>query len=168
MENYCEFMISKKKGAKEFFFAVGLYVLALLISLFALPFKFIGPLVVVGSFYGAYFLSLNINKEFEYILTDTDLDVDLIIAKRKRKRLLSLEGKDINLVASVNDPRHNHVLNEQYTKTIDTKSYTNTREVYFLTYNKDGKNILYFEPNEKMLNMLKKQMPNKVFINQTF
>jgi len=157
-------MVSRKKSAKDYAFVAGLYVLAAVISFFALAVKYIGVFICAAAFYGAYYFSQNAFKEFEYILTGTDIDVDLIIAKSRRKRLLSLEGNEITLIAGVNDERHSHRQKEHYDKVIDAQSHYNNSEVYFVTFEKDGKGILYFEPSDKMLEMLKKQMPNKVFI----
>lgn len=93
MDNFHECLVQKKPSGSDNAKRIGLYALALVLSVLALYFLLvIFPLNVflaAGLFYGAYYLGGNFSVEYEYIITGDEMDIDKIIGRRKRKRLIT-------------------------------------------------------------------------------
>jgi len=146
-----------------------IYVAVVVISIPALIATFYIPVIkhipfifVVGILYLAYQLILSRSVEYEYAVTNAYVDIDKIIAKRKRKRLFSADCREFEIVAKVNSQHFNHNI-----KNIKNKIYAvsdmNSPDVYFFTADtKQGKTVVYFEPDSKILEALKTFIPRKV------
>lgn len=170
--NFNEYMIKRKKGAKEILLSILLYIAATLVSFFIFAFAFgrvnslggILLLAVVGAYYGAFWLSSRMNREFEYIITGDSVDVDVIMNAKTRKRLVSFSVDEIVVLASEKDNMHNAPLKESFDKTFDATSGSKEANVYFAVLDKNEKTLLRFEPTYRMLENLRKYSPSKVHI----
>lgn len=160
MDIFCEYMVKRKKGAKEIFITASVTFAAILITL--LLFGFLGQLSFVFicvTWYGAWWLISRNNVEFEYIVTTTILDIDKIIAKRSRKRILSVDLKEISSCSAVSDTLAENI------KVIDATPNGIEDGVYAIDFDKNGaRNRLLFKPNKKMLFEIKKASPSLVTI----
>ena len=167
-----EYMIQRKKGAKEILISVLLYFAATVISIFVLA-MFLGKagafggimmLAIVGIYYGAFKLSSRMNKEFEYIITGDSLDIDVIMNRTSRKRLISFSVEDLEILASEKDAMYNEALKESFPKVIDATTGRRDANIYFAVVEKKERTLLKFEPTYTMLTNLRKYSPSKVHI----
>ena len=162
MDTFIEKIVNKKRDFKDTLITVGI-ILAVLI---AVPFAFRIPLlnafIVVGLVYLAYYLITSRNLEYEYIVTNGDLDIDKIIARRKRKRIFSASCKDFDILAKVKS--NSYSLQVQSIKNrIEAVSSMDSDDVYFATLNYKGdRTVVFFEPDERMLNSFKSLIPRKI------
>ena len=128
MDIFMEYLIKRHKDTKDYILTVligaGATVLSvvMLCTMFILSLSMsssegtaqfssiittIGMLLVAGMWWGAVKLINLRSVEFEYILTNSELDVDKVIAKKGRKRVVSVDFKDIEIMANINDNDHN-------------------------------------------------------------
>lgn len=102
-----------------------------------------------------------LNVEWEYIFVDGQLDFDTISGGEKRKTRLRIDFNDVEIVAplashSLDAYRHYRVRNYSSLRK-DAKIY-----VVVVKIDNDGLCQIYFEPSEKMVQMMKAKSPRKV------
>ena len=106
----------------------------------------------------------NSSLEFDYTMTNKDLDFAVVRGKSSRKGLLSVDvGSQLEVVApSKSEPVQQWVGKRM--KTIDCTSHTGA-PYYCLIVRDDHENEtkVLFEPDEKLLDMLWRYQPRKVF-----
>lgn len=168
MDTFIEKIVARKKTSKDMMFNIGI-ILAGLILFFALQMvPFLSSfflLILVGVIYGAYQLIKSRNIEFEYVVTNGDLDIDKIIAQRKRKRIFSASCKEFDIVAKVKSSHYGHHV-ETIKNRFEAVSSMDSDNVFFATLNYKGeKTVVFFEPDERMLNNFKTFIPRKIFVN---
>lgn len=167
MDIFIEKLVKKQKNSQDTLFIIGV-VLATLIVLFVII-----PLIpVVSNFWFffvilfgflAYYLIRSRNIEFEYSLTNSDLDVDKIIDQKRRKHLLSVDCKSFEIMAKVNSNKFTGNI-KSIKNRIEAVSSMSSPDVYFAVFENGGtKTLLFFEPNEKMLEAISKYIPRKLF-----
>lgn len=158
MDIFCEYMVKKKKGAKEVLQTAGIIFAAILLTL--LFFVFLGEIsfwFICGTWYGAWWLITRTNIEFEYIVTYTILDIDKIMGKRSRKRILSIDLKEISSFSPADSTQPEGM------KIIDATPNGIENGVYAVDFDKNGTRMrLLFKPNKKMLAEIKKASPSLV------
>nr|WP_307991814.1 hypothetical protein [uncultured Niameybacter sp.] len=153
-------MSKKDKAQRTIIWTVSILVAVVLFI--ALPI-FMAPVLALGVAWLAMFLSSKLKKEHEYILTNNMVDIDVIYNKEKRKRVIELDLKEINVMASIKDERHQEEL-ARGQKVINASDGNGTKETYAIMCPKDGQVVkILITPNEDMLNLMYKQAPNKVF-----
>lgn len=111
MDFFNENLVQRRKTGKDVAIIIGIILLGIVLTcallLFLLGMPIVGQfflLLIAGVWFLAYRLISGRKVEFEYIVTNSDMDVDKIVAKRKRTRILSLNAKEIEVMAPVNDP----------------------------------------------------------------
>lgn len=174
MDYFCEYMIRRKKSGKDIAIIIGLILAGIILTIVLFPLMFyqlVGSfmlLAIVGVWYGAYILISGRNIEYEYTVTNGDLDVDSIAARRKRKRVISVKGKEIELLAPVMDEKFRREFeNVNITKVIDASTGVISENTYFAVFVKDAQRTkLLFEPSDKMLRIFKRFRPQAVFVNR--
>ena len=173
MDYYCEYMVKKKKSVRDAAAAVLIILLALISSYYVLGLgtamikrgipglpNLMLPLVAL-IWWGAVKLIKKSNVEFEYSVTGSDLDVDKITNKKNRKRILSVSLRTFEITAPLGD-----MFNEGYGKlpSIDAAASLSDAGTYFSVYRKNGeKYVLFYNPSEKMLDLIKKFHPDTTF-----
>lgn len=159
MDIFCEYMVKRKKGSREWAITVGTVVGALLLSmLFTVLLGSFAFVFICGVWFGAWWLITRLDTEYEYIVTSTILDVDKIMAKRSRKRILSLDLKEIEDCRPVSD-----MTDAAGIKLIDASPNGAEDGVYGIDFEKNGERTrLLLKPNKKMLTEMKKASPRLV------
>ncbi|MBQ7717786.1 MAG: hypothetical protein IJT38_00585 [Clostridia bacterium] len=174
-EDFCEFMVKRKKDAKDIIKIVLLILGGFLLTYLILTYGYmlirtyapvlislIIPLIALV-WYGVFKLAKKGNIEFEYALTSGDLDIDKIENKMRRRRLMSVHSRNIKLMAPVSDTEYND--NVKSLKTIDATSNSGDENVYFAVFDKDGqRQCLLFEPNQKIREVMHKYNPENIHI----
>lgn len=168
MDTFIEKIVTKRKSSVDFLKAAGIIVLglALIVLIFSINSTFIGSIalaLVAGVGYLVYILITSLNIEYEYIVTNGEIDIDKIISRRKRKRIFSANCKDFDIIAKVKSEHYNpNSLGAAHR--LEAVSSMDAEGVYFATLNyKGNKTVLFFEPNERMLDNFKTYIPRKVF-----
>ncbi|MCI9456293.1 MAG: hypothetical protein HFE44_04855 [Oscillospiraceae bacterium] len=161
---FVEYMVVKRNTSKEVLLRIGLFLAALVIAVLSFLFLFpigaggIGLLLVVGAFYGAYYLSSSMNKEFEYIVTNGEMDVDCIMARRKRKRLITVKCKDFDAIGPYDPAKHQ---GKNYkTRILACDSETSKNVWYCVVHHKTmGETLLVFNATARILEAFKMFIP---------
>ncbi len=171
MDTFIEYIVKKKKDTKDYIImaatVLGLIVLALAClifnrMLFGIPF-----ILLVFAVWGSYFIFTSRNIEYEYILTNSELDIDKIVARRSRKRVITINFKEIEVCAKTDNPNFKHNLDNKanVTRTEYLQGNMKSENVYFVDFTGgSGKTRVFFEPNERILNELKKINPRCINI----
>ncbi len=170
LDVFVEQLVRRENKPLEKFIRVALYAVCGLMAGFTLIFfvNFAGGtllplslLVAAGLLYLAYFVGGQLNIEFEYILTNGTFDVDAIINMRKRRRLISFECKNLESFAKY-DKNHDYRCNG-----VIFAANEDSENLYCMTVNtkSKGKALLVIEPNEKMIEGLKRSLPRQLWIN---
>ena len=160
--SYAEASAKKKKTAmaglvKGLLIALTVFLLGfgtVLFGLFGIVFAGLSALA-------CYFVFPYLNVEYEYVYCDGQIDFDKIMNGEKRKQLYRTDLDNAVVVC----PADSHELDGyKYNKAAerDYTSRENGRRVYAIVETAGEQNtILYFEPNEKMLGMIKQKVPRK-------
>ncbi len=151
MDTFFEQLIAMKKGGKSIALIILIWLVAFILAAVCLYFVFLLPIllvVAVGIFYGAYKLSMMLNIEYEYILTNGEIDIDKITAKNSRKRMITFACKDIQRIEKFNPaapPVINNAKMEIYCNTDDENAC-----FVLVDHSKRGKVIVVFAPDARM------------------
>lgn len=165
MDIFIEKIVARKKTGEDHFITAGLAIggIILILIILNLPFlQGIAPLFVLGVIYGIYYVAKSRNIEFEYAVTNGELDIDKIIAQRKRKRIFSSNCKEFEIVARTKSIHYNDEV-KRIAKRIEAVSTMESENVYFAVVSYEGqKTVVFFEPNQRMLDAFKMYIPRKV------
>ena len=124
--------------------------------------------LIVVYVYIFYVQVRRLNVEYEYTFSEGTLDVDIIYGKQKRKRLVSINCREMELMAWSKNPEHrekffDESVKKQYRAVFDPKA----GGVYRILFRENGEKVfLSFQPNEAFLDAIKKTRPSCVFLEQ--
>ncbi|MDR3552177.1 MAG: hypothetical protein P4L75_03545 [Clostridia bacterium] len=172
MDVFVEHMVTRKNSPidmlKMFLLTVAGVVLVFVIFLVMsqLPsFAFLFLLAIFGACWGWWHLMTSFRVEFEYTLTNGEMDVDKIVAQRKRKRLITVNLREIEIMAPMNGDHQRDFENHSLKTKIDASSSPQSPKAYFLIVNHDKQGLtrLIFEPDERILSGAKMVAARKVF-----
>lgn len=104
-------------------------------------------------------------REYEYIYTNGHLDVDVIFSRMSRKHLVSIDCRELQLLASAQEPRYQHLYQKKYTVEIHAGTGTIGEGTYIALAKKGEKTLkLVFDPNERLLAAIKKYSPHNTVL----
>ncbi|MCL1820414.1 MAG: DUF6106 family protein [Oscillospiraceae bacterium] len=156
---FIEHLVTRGRDIKARLLSMA-YITALLFVItvtFVVPIlSFLIPAAVIGGIWLVIILIRHLDIEFEYIITNGELDVDRISGKRRRKRLLTVDSRNFEIIAPDNESNFSPYAKAEFKQTIDASSNANPRWFAVGPSKMGGKLLLYFEPNEKMLDAFKK------------
>lgn len=101
------------------------------------------------------------NVEWEYVFVDGQIDFDTISGGEKRKTRLRIDLEEAEVVA----PQNSHALDAyRHYKVRDYSSLRKDARKYVavVKIGEEGLNQIYFEPSEKMIELMKTKAPRKV------
>ncbi len=173
MDIFSECMVKRKKKPSDYGFIalciVGILLVLLLSLFFAGAHKYIGLIalfVTAALIYVLYNMIISTNLEYEYAFTNGSFDVDKIIAKKRRKHIVTLNARNIELMAPISHNDFSRYYENKEIKKIAACSSKTDDGVYFILFDDNGKRtILLFNPNEEMLDGFKRLNPQKVFLS---
>ena len=150
MDAFCEQIIKAKRTVKDNLIVAATIFAALFLTLFAYLFcGVLGLLLIIGIWYGAWYIITYTNAEYEYIVTNSELDIDIIRAKRSRKHMLTVDVKTFTVCADVQSPLFH---NAAGLKTVNALSSDKDAKRYFAIFDDNGiKTCLIFSPNDSVL-----------------
>lgn len=106
------------------------------------------------------FLVKRSDYEYEYLFCQGELDFDRIMAKSARKRILTVNIKEMEVLAPAGSPE---LQRYQGLKVYDCSSNSGN-DVYVMVAKRNNQLVqVVFEPNEKMLDGIRFLAPRKVF-----
>ncbi len=126
----------------------------------------LAQLVVFGGL--AWFMYIykdRIKMEYEYTFTNSQLDFAQVFNNKKRKNLGTMNIKNLEACGLVSSGSFNRYINMQGIKR--TNWFLNREaELLYFYYQKDGqKRIIIIEPNEEMIALIKRNLPQGVWQN---
>ncbi len=163
MDTFFEQIVVIKKTAKDIALLGLIWLLALVISVFAFLFlSGLGLIIMAACIYGAFRLSNFFFNEYEYIITNGVMDIDRIIAKSSRKREASFDLTKVDRLEKYNP---NMKINGNFQKKIFACNKWD--ENAFLLTADGGKILLVFSPDERIKSAIIKYVP-KFLSNSAF
>lgn len=144
---------------------IALIVVTLFLSMLGAYVLFIATILLVVA---AIFLFPRFSVEYEYVFLGDELDVDIIMNKSKRKSKGKYLMSRVETVAMKNSSEIRPIMSNpksQYT-VVDYTTDHGDQGVYAMIYSDEkGKQLVLFEPNEKLLKAMKYNSPRKVIID---
>lgn len=108
------------------------------------------------------FLFPRLNVEYEYVFVDGQIDFDKITGKSKRKTILRVDMEQAEIVA----PEGSHALDGYTHVQLERRDFTSgdkaVKPYIIVAKVEDKKYWVSFEPNEKMLTMMRQKSPRKI------
>ncbi len=165
MDVFIEQMVTRQSGGKELFFRILSAVLCAGICVLSvihfLPFAIF---IWGAAIFGVYKVFSISQLEYEYIFTNGELDVDKITAKSTRKRLVTINAREIELLAKTSNPNFKREFSGNFITKIFAGTGAKDDSEYFCIFNNKGRCRLVFNPSEKVLNEFAKYSSKKVHI----
>lgn len=159
--NYVEWLVKRKNPAYALPLKVVMGALCVLSILLAMQ-TIVGMILMFAIWLATYFVFLRLNVEYEYLFAEGGLTIDCIFGKARRKKVFDCDKEDIQLVAPA-DSYHLKDYESSGMKVKDCSSGRREVKPYALIYQKGGEHIkILFEPNEKMLNAMRRSFPRKL------
>ncbi len=159
MSDFIEYIVEKRRTFADIFkgavaVIVGFILVAVLVLLRISP--TVTTLLVAGVVYVAYKISTSSNIEYEYIFTNNEMDVDRIVNKKSRKRLITINIRRVDEFEKCDGHRENRYANDGNIKVINA-CRDKSEGCYYMTFTDDGgRGILFFTPNEKIEEYIRK------------
>ena len=168
MDTFFEQIIPIKKTGTSLMAVIGIWLLALVLSVFLFLIPFLGTftaIIIFGLLFGAYKLTSLFNTEYEYIITNGSMDIDKITNKSSRKRIASFELSGVSRLEKFN----HHLLNNVDKKKLVVACNPDDPDAYFMVCEREGKGALYivFAPEERLKSAIVKFIP-KFIANSAF
>ena len=116
-------------------------------------------LVAFALFVGRRFLSV----EYEYTFVTNELDIDRIFSKSSRRNAMNIQMSSVESVEPASDQKREQLISGGTTY----KNFTSREDgasTYFIIFSNEdeGRTVVEFEPNEKVLNAMWRCSPSKV------
>ena len=169
MDVFVEQIIKKKFSGKDYAIMAGISVLAAVLVFLCVMIlvAYVGAiafLVVIGVLYGAFWLIMSRNLEYEYSVTNGDLTVDKIINRQRRKRVVSFDVKNAEEMGKYDAARLQH-------RNFDNRYFVGVnedgRDCWYITCRsqKTGHILVVFSPEERVLDAIKPFLQRQVRID---
>lgn len=113
MDTFVEQLVKIKFSKKTFALQISVWAICLLmaaglvlLSIFNNVIAFLFLILAAACIFLAYYLTTQLNVEFEYIFTNGEIDIDRITNKSKRQRLASFNCSDIEAIEIYDKLKH--------------------------------------------------------------
>ncbi len=176
MDIFIEYMVKHKFEGKNYAIISGLVLLALVLTVVILFFRTylmgLWLLLIAFVWFGAVVFIRQQILEYEYIVTNNEMDIDQIMAKNGRKRILTVDFKQMSILAAVDDADFKAEYERPgERKVIEAIGNRADGGLYFLdtTVNLKGSDTavrLIFQPNQSILEAAWKFNPRNTHIKK--
>lgn len=160
MDHFNEQIVKQHWEGKRIAMVIGAVVVTLALSFVSylfMPMITVPVLALCG--FGLYWLISSQSWEVEYAVTNGDIDIDRIIARRDRKTIVRVRGDKIESLLPVQmmpkDKTYDRVVMAAQSMASATWAFTYHSK-------KSGSTVVYFEPNDGILENLKKGLSGTV------
>jgi len=161
---YAEWLVKKKdtKLAPLFYLAAGILILLCLVLMTKSSWASIGLVaVVIGIMFGKRFLKV----EYEYVFVTNELAVDRIYGQESRKTIRKVEMSKVESVEPTDPNRNSTAIEQKGVTLLDYSSGEKDAKTYTISFaDQNGRFLMVFEPNEKLLRAMWRCSPSKVHI----
>lgn len=158
---YAEWLVKRKAPVIYYASIPALALLAIFGFLLSLWSPILGTAALVLSIIGFYFAFRLIRVEYEYIFVTNELQVDKIMNQQKRKRVLTVQMSDVERIVPLHGEEWKNSLSDR--KKTDASGHRKDGRLFGIYYNtSDGNHLLIFEPNDKLLHVLKRSVGRKL------
>lgn len=165
-DTYCEVLVKKEHRSSDTVIKVGMYVLTALLIIAGLLFNIFLWIPAIGMLIACYFIVPKTDMEYEYLFVNGDMDIDMILSKMKRKKAFSLSMNDVEIVAVTTSHRLDYYHNNPKIKVKDFSSGNKDhKRLSMIVRNKEEINEVIVESDETLCDLMKKNAPSKVFLN---
>ena len=160
---YCECVVKRRGTMSGAFCKAGLLAATTILALigFAISWVF---LFAFAAGYVTFWLWPRFHVTYEYVFFFFLLDFDKILGGEARKHIYRIDLDHVEILA----PDNSHSLDSFKYRNLPTRDYTSliadeTHKVYVIIHNTEkGQEMIRFEPNEKMLALMKSKAPRKI------
>lgn len=124
----------------------------------------LGWMLLFGA--GAVFMFLyrdRIKMEYEYTFTNNQLDFAQVFNNKKRKNLGTMNIKNLEACGLVNSGSFNRYINMPGIKRTNWFLNRDSELMYFYYQKDNQKRIIIIEPNEEMMGLIKRNLPQGVW-----
>lgn len=160
-DTYVEWMVKKKTSMGMQFLKILTIMLAVvfvLVGMMILPALIIGVIMAVA----AYFVTMNVDLEYEYLYLDKEITIDKIMNKSKRKRVVKYDVERMEILAPINSYHLDNYKNRN-AKAVDYSSGVGKQpDTRYVMYYEGGVKVI-LEPSMEMVQAIKNVAPRKVF-----
>lgn len=165
---FIEYMVKKQNTPQTALLRALLLLAAALVTVAALlfggnlgGFSFLSPLLIIGAWYGAWYLITSTKVEYEYSVTNGEIDVDQIIAQRRRKRLVTVNCKEVEAFGRYKPEQHQ---GRDYQTRIIACDHPQSPELWYCIarLSQSGRTLVVFNANQKMLDGIKPFLPRPI------
>ena len=134
-----------------------------IVGFFILQFPMLSLLITAGAVFGGYKLIGSRLLEFEYSLTNGFVTVDKILNRASRKRLTAFECETCEDIGNYNE-NEARLKNRSFdTRVFATRTSDHQGSWYMIVRgSKTGKTLLIFDPDEDLLEAIKKFLPRQL------
>lgn len=164
---FIERMIKKKFESTDMLVLVGVVLgiivavlIGFVVGFLLVPFPMLTLLVALGAGFGGYKLMTMRLLEYEYSLTNGYVAVDKIMNRSSRKRMTAFE---CNTAEDIGEYPQNEarLKNQSFDARIFATEYSDHRDAWYMIVRspKTGKTLVVFNPDEEMLEAIKKFIP---------
>ena len=162
---FAECLVKKGKTGKDVMMKAGSVALVVVLALLSIFFMvFLVPVTILAAVLVYFLVFPRTDIEYEYLYVNGELDVDVIMGKKKRKKLKSFDLNQADLVAPLHSRRMEYYNQNTRMKTLDYSSGSESEKRYAMIIKADQQNCrVILEPDEDMIEMMKKSAPSKVF-----
>ncbi len=123
----------------------------------------LAPVLIVGACWGGWILMGRTNVEYEYSLSNGELTIDAIYGQSKRKTLVSVVLRENLEIMAPAKSEHKSELTRTVQKEYDVASQKDAPNAWFMMIKgKEGLVRVLFEPDERLINSMRKCAPHKV------
>ena len=160
-ETYFEILVNKKTSPMLKIAQIATAALTVVCAL-AMLLGFVWGIVLAAVFaLACYFVTLFSVVEYEYLYVDKELQIDRILSRSKRKHMLTLDLKQLEILA----PVRSHELDRYRNGKQEILDYSSGEDDYnkvkYMVIVGDKKVI--FEPTEDLVKTIQMFAPRKVF-----
>ncbi len=164
MDGIFECIVARKTPAYAWPAKIGM---SLFLTITILATLIINPIffvLTIGFGVFMYFMMPRFDLEWEYTFLDGELRIDKIFSQSSRKRFRVLLFDRIDAIAPIdNDEIRRNLNNPGFTKIDCSSQKGDTYGVYGILYSDEkSRQVILFEPDEKMLKALRRYSPRKV------
>lgn len=158
MDIFVERIVERKKNIFDYMIIFSIFFGSLFVALLILlllDINALSAMLLAALGYLVYYLISLRKIEYEYALTNGEIDIDKIIAQRKRKRIFSANCRDFEVFGKLDSEKYTDEVKSIPQKIKAVTSMASEDVHFFVANYKGNKTLVFFEPDERMLNSLK-------------
>lgn len=156
-------MVEQKKTPMRLALELVVLVAAILVTVGSLLFNPVFLIIGILLFFAFYFVHKYNFIEYEYIYIEGQLDIDRIYAKSRRKSVAKIDMEDLIMIAPAGSREISNYERNNEVKKKNCTSCLPDRKIYDAVYkDKKGTYLIYFEPDENMLDLIAVRNPRKI------